>query len=153
MVHIRAARKDEAKDLQDLNDEVFIDNQKYDNDLNMNWAKSIKGKTYFTNLLNNPNACCLIAEDNGKKVGYIAAVPKDIRYRKSKYIEIEDMGVIPQYRSKGIGTMLIDKCLKWAKSKGFQKAYVNSYFDNLKAIKFYKRNGFSEIDICLEKFL
>ncbi|MDP3726826.1 MAG: GNAT family N-acetyltransferase [bacterium] len=153
MVHIRAARKDEVKDLQNLNNEVFIADQQYDPDLLMDWAQSNKGKEYFTQLLNDQNSCCLIAEDNGRKVGYIAAAPKDIRYRKSKYIEIEDMGVTPQYRSKGIGTMLIDECLKWAKSKGFQKAYVNSYFDNLKAIKFYKKNGFSEIDICLEKFL
>jgi len=152
MVHIRAARKDEVKDLQDLDGKMFIDSKKYDNDFDTNWAQT-KGKTYFTNLLKNPEAYCLIAEEDGVKVGYIAAVPKSISYRKSKYIEIENIGVILEYRSKGIGTLLIEECLKWAKSKGFQKAYVNAYFHDIKAIKFYKRNGFSEIDICLEKFL
>lgn len=151
MVNIRFARKDEIEDLQNLNDEVFIDNHKYDSDLDMNWAKSEKGKKYFTELLNNPTSCCLIAEEHGQKVGYIAAALKPISYRKSKYIEIENMGVIPEYRSKGIGTKLIEECLKWAKSKGFQKAYVNSYFGNTRAILFYKRSGFSEIDISLEK--
>lgn len=153
MIKIRTARKEEVKDLQNLNDEVFISDQQYDPDLFMDWAQSNKGKEYFTQLLNNQNSCCLIAEDNGRKVGYIAAVPKDISYRKSKYIEIENMGVTPQRRSKGIGSILIQECLKWAKSKGFQKVYVNAYFNNIKAIKFYKRNGFSEIDLCLEKLL
>jgi diamine N-acetyltransferase len=153
MIHIRRANKSEVKDLQDLNDEVFIDNQKYDSDLDMNWAQSEKGKEYFTDLLNNPNACCFIAEENGKKIGYIAAGPKTVSYRKSKYIEIENMGVIPEYRSNGIGTLLMKECLKWAKSVGFQKAFVNAYFENTMAVEFYRRNGFSEIDVSLERNL
>jgi GNAT superfamily N-acetyltransferase len=46
--------------------------------------------------------------------------------------------------------MLIQKCLEWAKTQGFQKVYVNAYFGNLDAIKFYKKNGFVEIDLGLE---
>lgn len=152
MINIRTARKDEVKDLQDLDDGIFIGSPKYDNDFDTNWAQT-KGKAYFTDLLNNPEACCLIAEEDGEKIGYIAAVPKSISYRKSKYIEIENIGVALEYRSKGIGTLLIDECLKWAKSKGFQKAYVNAYFHDTKAVEFYKRNNFSEIDLCLEKLL
>lgn len=84
MVNIRPAGKDEVKVLQDLNDEVFIDNQKYDADLDMDWAQSDKGKKYFTELLDNTEACCFIAEDNEKKIGYIAAGPKPVSYRKSR---------------------------------------------------------------------
>ena len=151
MIIIKQAKKKEVKELQKLNDEVFIDNQKYDPDLIIDWAKSDKGKAYFTNLLNNPTACCLVAEDNKKLVGYIAATPKDFGYRKNRYLEIENMGVIPGYRSKGIGSQLIQKCLEWTKDKGFKKAYVNYYFANSQALEFYKKNGFSEIDISLER--
>lgn len=151
MVIIRAAKKDEVGALQALNDEIFVDNSKYDPDLDNTWAQSDRGKTYFTELLNNFESCCFIAEDNGKKVGYIAAGPKEINYRKSKYVEIENVGVTPEYRSKGVGSMLIDECLKWAKSQGFQKVYVNSYFRNSGAISFYKKSGFEEIDISLER--
>lgn len=153
MVSIRQATKDEVYDLQVLNDEVFIDNQKYDDDLDMNWARSEKGKAYFTRLLNNPDSICLIAEEDSRKIGYIAAGKKEVSYRKSKYMEIENMGVIPEFRSKGIGSLLMQECLKWGQIKGFQKAYVNSYFQNINAIKFYKNNGFLETDISLEKTL
>ena len=44
MVTIRKARKNEVKKLQNLNDEIFIDNQKYDPDLKMDWSQSIEGK-------------------------------------------------------------------------------------------------------------
>lgn len=135
MVNIRHANKNEVKILQELNDEVFIDNHKYDEDLDMNWAQSDKGRDYFTELLNNPDACCLIAEENGQAIGYITAGPKEVSYRKSKYLEIENMGVVPKYRSKGIGSMLMSECLKWGKAQGFQKAFVNAYFDNRMAVE------------------
>lgn len=153
MNNIRPARKTELKVIQALNYELFVDNNEYDSDLDLTWTKSNKGREYFKDTLNNPNECCLIAEINRKKVGYIIAGPKVSTSRKSKYIEIHNMVVLPEYRSKGIGSMLINACLDWAKSKGFQKAYVNSYFDNKKAIEFYKRNGFSEIDISLERVI
>jgi len=153
MINIRKAKKDKVEDLQELNNEVIIDNQKYDFDLDLGWAKSNQGNKYFIKLLNDPKICCLIAETNKIKVGYIVAAPKILAYHKSRLIEITNMGVRAKYRSMGIGTMLINECLKWAKLQGFQKAYVNSYLDNQMAIKFYKRSGFSEIDVSLEKNL
>jgi len=148
---IRKATKDDIKTLQNLNDEVFVDNSKYDPDLKMDWAQSETGKEYFTDVVNNPNAICLITESEGKAIGYIAAGPKEFGYRLSKYLEIENMGVSPKHRSQGIGLKLIKECLKVAKERGFQKAYVNAYSENVGAINFYEKNGFNKIDISLEK--
>ena len=148
---IRTAIKDGVSTLQNLNDEVFVDNHKYDPDLKMDWAQSETGKKYFTDVVNNPNAVCLIAEDEGKAIGYIAAAPKEFGYRLSKYLEIENMGVSPKYCSQGIGLKLVKECLKIAKERGFQKAYVNAYSDNLGAVKFYEKDGFNKIDVSLEK--
>lgn len=137
--------------LQNLNDEVFVDNRKYDSDLKMDWAQSETGRKYFTEVLNNPEAICLLAEEENKPVGYLIAIPKDISYRLSKYIEIENMGVSPNFRSKGIGIQLINKCIELAKEYGYQKVYVNTYFENTKAIVFYERCGLKKIDVSLEK--
>jgi ribosomal protein S18 acetylase RimI-like enzyme len=150
MINIRQARADEVEKLQFLDDEVFIHDVEFDLDLDMTWAKNEKGKVFFTNALNDPNSYCLIAEDTDKAVGYLVASSKEISYRKSKCAELQNMGVSPDYRSKGIGSMLVQKCLEWAKSKGYQKMYVSAYFGNKEAIRFYKKNGFSEIDLGLE---
>jgi ribosomal protein S18 acetylase RimI-like enzyme len=150
VINIRQAQKDEVEKLQSLDNEVFIADYQYDPDLNMDWAKSEKGKQYFSNLLKDSGSYCLIAENSGKAVGYLVASPKNISYRKSRCFEIQNMGVIPDYRSRGIGSMLIQKCLAWAKKKSYQKVYVSSYSRNKKAIKFYKKNGFGEIDLGLE---
>jgi diamine N-acetyltransferase len=151
---IRQAKTSEWSILQKLNDEVFVDNASYDSDLIINWAVSNAGKKYFQKLVNDPNSICLVAENQkGNLVGYIAGSLKLVDYRKSKYFEIENMGVSPQHRSQGVGTGLMEQCLSQAKQRGYTKAYVNSYFDNRKAISFYKKNGFNEIDVSLEKTL
>jgi ribosomal protein S18 acetylase RimI-like enzyme len=148
---IRNARDDEVKDLQALSSEILIDNRQYYQDLDVKWALSVKGKKYFTKTLKNPKACCLVAEDNGKLIGYLTALPLRIEYHKSKCLEIESLGVTTRYRSRGIGSQLIQKCLELAKKMRFQKVYLNSYFKNKRAISFYKKNGFSEIDLSLER--
>ena len=151
MINIRTANKNDSEALQNLNQEVFIDNQQYDSDLKMDWSKSENGKNYFNKILNDPESCCFIAEENGQPVGYISASPRKVNYLKSKYFEIDNMGVAPKYRSKGIGSLLIDKCLGWAKIKGYNRLHVNAYFSNKKAVNFYKKNGFSETDISLQR--
>ena len=151
-IKIRPAENGEVQALQDLNDKIFVDNPKYDPDLRLDWAQSEDGgKKYFTDLLNSSDSICLIAEADNKMIGYIAASPKEINYRNSKYVEIENLGVVPEYRSLGIGNKLMEKCLQLAKGKGFNKVYVNTYSQNTKAVDFYRRNGFAEIDISLEK--
>ena len=140
MLIIRNTRKDEVNKLQLLDDEVFVSDQKNDPDLDMTWAKGEKGQKYFSELLNDPSVCCLLAEDNTQSVGYLTAGPKHVDYRMSKCAEIYNMGVNPDYRSKGIGSMLIQKCLVWAKTNGYHKLYVSAYFGNQAGIKFYKKN-------------
>lgn len=152
-VEIRNANSDDVQILQELNDEIFIDNASYDPDLRLDWARSQYGKKYFTELVADHESICLIAEIEGKAVGYIAAAPKEVAYRNSRYIEIENMGVTPSVRSLGIGSRLMQECLTEAKKRGFQKVYVNSYSENEAAIGFYKRNGFAVIDVSLEKTL
>jgi ribosomal protein S18 acetylase RimI-like enzyme len=150
MINIRQVRTDEVEKLQFLDDEVFIHDVEFDPDLDMTWAKGEKGRTYFSNLVNDSDSYCLIAEDNDKAIGYLVASSKETSYRKSKCAELQNMGVSFDYRSKGIGSMLVQKCLEWAKSKDYQKVYVSAYFGNTEAIRFYKKNGFLEIDLGLE---
>lgn len=148
---IRFAKQDEVATLQNLNDEVFVDNSKYDPDLKMDWAQSDEGKKYFTSVLQSSESICLIAEQDGNPIGYLVAMPKRFDYRLSKYIEIENMGVTTTSRSKGVGTALIYECCRAAKERGYQKVYVCAYSANSRAITFYRQCGFTAIDVSLEK--
>ena len=153
MIKIRKACIDDVQKLQALDADVFIDDPKYDSDRILGWSLSENGKAYFINLLNNTTYCCLVAENNNKLVGYNTALPKKFDQRKSKYLEIDNLGVRAEYQRQGIGKMLIENCLVWAKANGFQKVYLHSFYTNDQARAFYKKNGFSEIHVSFEKDL
>jgi ribosomal protein S18 acetylase RimI-like enzyme len=153
MITYLPANIDDVQTFQDLNDEVFVDNSKYDSDLKIDWAQSEVGREYFADVVSNPENICLIVKDGERPVGYAVAEPKIFGYRLSKYMEIDNMGVSPDYRSKGIGTELIRRVTEIAKEKGYQKIFVNAYWGNTKAVSFYEKNGFEKIDVGLEKVI
>ena len=153
MVNIRRGEKDEVRKLQELNVKAFVDNPKYDSDYNVDWSLSEDSYKYFTKVLNDSDSLCLVAEENGQLVGYLSGSTKAAPYWMSKYFEIDNVGVVPEKRHQGVGSRLMEECYKWAKENGFQKVYVNSYFSNTTALDFYKKNGFVEVDISLEKNL
>jgi len=150
MISIRPVRIDEKEALQKLNQEAFEDNAAYDPDLCMDWAMSDKGKAHFTNIFKNPDSQCFVADDAGVLVGYIVLSKKEMDYRKSKCVEINDVGVTPLYQSKGVGSLLMEKAKEWAKGRGYQKMYVSCYFHNTRGVAFYKKNGLTELDLGLE---
>jgi ribosomal protein S18 acetylase RimI-like enzyme len=149
-VKIRPATLADLTQIQQLNQEVFEHDHKYDDDLVMDWALGPHGEAYFRSVFANEYAIILVAEEAEKLVGYASCGLKKVSYRKSRYLEIENIGVIPTHRSNGIGNMLLQEAKEWARKHGFDRLFVNSYFHNDGAIRFYKRFGFEPIDICLE---
>jgi ribosomal protein S18 acetylase RimI-like enzyme len=57
------------------------------------------------------------------------------------------MGLIKEFRGKGLGTQLLSRALKHAKDIGLEKIELSVYTENADAIKLYKKLGFSEIGI------
>jgi ribosomal protein S18 acetylase RimI-like enzyme len=125
-VTIHTAKKEDWQTIQKLNNQVFINDQKSDPDLNMDWPFSKKGIEYYKKLASGEHGRCFIAYLNNEAVGYVALSKKDFGYRKSKYVEIENIGVSPEYRSKGVGKMLLQKATEWAKKQKATKLYVSA---------------------------
>lgn len=76
----------------------------------------------------------LVAKDNGKIIGYIAA-----RYRDDRPM-ISMMYILDVYHNQGIGSKLMNEVLECWKDKPEIFLEVVDYNDN--AIKFYKKFGF-----------
>jgi GNAT superfamily N-acetyltransferase len=60
---------------------------------------------------------------------------------------IEDLFVNPKFRSLGIGSKLIDKCIKLAKEKGFFQIGLGVEVTNVMAVGLYSRFNFEEANI------
>jgi ribosomal protein S18 acetylase RimI-like enzyme len=152
-VKIKTAESDEWKIIQRLNNQVFLNDKENDDDLDLNWPYSKIGVDYYHKLADGKYGKCFIAYWDDNPIGYIALAFKNFGYRKSKYIEIENIGVDPKYRNRGIGQLLVNAAGKWAKKHKATKLFVVAYYDNKRAINFYKKNGFYETGLELDKKL
>ncbi|NMB56540.1 GNAT family N-acetyltransferase [Candidatus Beckwithbacteria bacterium] len=151
-ISIRKADLSDWEMIQELNNEVFIADAEYDPYLDLDWPFPESGISYYKDKIKDPKTCCLIAEDkaNNQPIGYLFASEVSYPYRKLKIIELENMGVTSNYRSKGIGTLLLNYFREWSKKREFDTIYVNVYFVNKKVSKFYSKNGFTPRDMILE---
>ncbi len=152
-IKILTAKSEDWELIQKLNNQVFLHDQENDDDLDINWPFTPKGIEYYKKLADGKYGKCYIAYLEDKPVGYVALAIKDFGYRKSKYVEIENIGINPEYRSQGIGKLLVDETVKWAKEQKATKLFVSAYWNNKKAINFYKKNGFYESGLELDKKL
>lgn len=153
-ITIRKAKLNDIKDMQNFMFHLMTDELK--NYLPTNkvaWAKSKKCKEYFLNRVRKVNEFAIIAEYNGEKIGYLSGYSHTaLPYRiETKFGVLADMFVLEEHRSKKIGAKLVNEFKKWAKSKGAKIMRVESYSANKKALKFYKRHGFEDSSVILER--
>ncbi|HEY5463917.1 MAG TPA: GNAT family N-acetyltransferase [Hanamia sp.] len=59
--------------------------------------------------------------------------------------ELVKMYVSKKFRGKGLGKILLQKCMEEAKKEGYKKMYLESMPELVNAIAMYAKNGFSYI--------
>ncbi|MGK0385585.1 MAG: GNAT superfamily N-acetyltransferase [Patiriisocius sp.] len=64
------------------------------------------------------------------------------RHYAGRSIEMDHVIVLDDYRSKGIGAMLLDFVYDYAKKKDCNWVELNTYVHNFPSHKFYYRHGF-----------
>lgn len=149
-IKINLAKTEDWGVIQKLNIEVYKSDSKFDPDLDMTRPLSSEGEEYYKKLASGVRGKCAIAYYDHKPIGYIAMSELKFDHRKSRYIEIENMGVSEEYRSHGVGSRLMTYARDYAKEMGINKIFVIAYYDNEKAINFYKNKGFRPIGLELE---
>lgn len=150
-VLIRKAIEDDLDKILEMSDQLTVAGFPYDREVDLKWAHTQKGKKYYREIILMTSCICFVAEINNEIIGFALAAKKEVpQFRTVKVVKLEELFVKDQYRNKGIGKLLIDYFLNWAKSVGADKAAVNVYFMNEKGIEFYKREGFIPYDLTLE---
>ncbi|MDK2876048.1 MAG: hypothetical protein PWQ22_458 [Archaeoglobaceae archaeon] len=103
--------------------------------------KLVKG--YFKWLFSRDNQGFMVAELNGKAVGFVACDTNWISIFELKRVgEIHEIFVLPEFRCMGIASKLLSSALSYAKDKGRDLAELWVGEKNEKAIKFYENRGF-----------
>ncbi len=138
-------RRIESKDL----DAVFeLLNELYENKIKYDiFSKIYKEK------LNDNNAYYIVAIENDKIVGVLISEIRSQLHRAKKSSFIDDLIVNKDYRNRGIGKLLIEDAVRYAKELDCEVIELTSYLLNENAHRFYERNGFKKHSYKFKQYL
>lgn len=82
----------------------------------------------------------IVAAAGDQVVGFILLMRG--RLNSTRHSADFGMSILPAYRDKGIGTLLVEAAINWAVKHGVEKLYCCTFHTNLRAIKLYEKMGF-----------
>lgn len=94
------------------------------------------------------NGLKIIGYYNNELVGYLAY---EIKEKATKFIWIDEFVITESERGKGYGTLLMEELNNIAEKEQVKRIELNVFSFNENAIKLYKKLGYKEQRIILEK--
>lgn len=88
-----------------------------------------------------PKSVYFIAEENNRIVGGGGIFPTE--GLPDDTCELVKMYLLPEMRGKGIGKLLIDASLEFAKQTGYKRVYLETMKELAKAVTIYEKMGFT----------
>lgn len=70
-----------------------------------------------------------------------------------KHLEPDNVFVLPEYRSAGVGKLMLDQVLDYALEIGCDATEINCYINNTKGIQFWNNQGYKTIGYHMQKVL
>lgn len=99
----------------------------------------------LNNIIEN-GGTVLAAQTLGKYVGTISVTSPKVSSKTGKTTaNIKHLGIMPAAQGLGIASKLLSQAEAIAKENGAQVIYLSTPQDNIPAIKFYEKNGFSQV--------
>jgi ribosomal protein S18 acetylase RimI-like enzyme len=104
--------------------------------------------TKLTTELNDKNAEFYFATHDENVIGYLKLNfgQSQTELQEDKALEIERIYVLKEYQGKSVGQILYEKAIQIARKKCTEYVWLGVWEENLRAINFYKKNGFVEFD-------
>lgn len=143
---------EEAGELSQLSKESFIDAflaQNKEEDI-MAFVNVAYTPERLTPELLNPDTSLFFARyaDSPAAVGYLKVNfgPAQTELQDPEALEVERLYLSSDQTGKGIGQLLLDKALEIARASGMRYVWLGVWEHNVKARKFYARNGFTDFD-------
>ena len=107
----------------------------------------------YHRILRDGNSHMVLAEVDNQIVGFVNFSIRQSLLHKGCSGMIDELIVSKAFRDKEIGTKLLDAAIKECKDLGCCEIEVSTESSNTSALQFYKRYGFDEKGVFLEKDL
>jgi diamine N-acetyltransferase len=110
---------------------------------------------WFRDKLASGDAKIWIAHIGDTPVGYTAATRQHrvetVFCHERRWYEVEQVGVRPQYRRRGVGRSLLDHVVEFARAEGIPGVELNAWTFNDLARASFERLGFVSKNVRLER--
>jgi len=102
-----------------------------------------QGREFIHNLVDSENSILLVATHNDRIVGNLDITGgQRIRLRHTGLV---GMGMLKEYRDKGLGSILLEAGIEWAKKNHLlEKLWLQVLAGNTPAVNIYRKMGFTE---------
>ncbi|MCX7838315.1 MAG: GNAT family N-acetyltransferase [Anaerolineae bacterium] len=94
--------------------------------------------------LATPDCTChllLVVDDGSRIVGWCRVFPGNVSNLEAGL----GIGLLPEYRSRGIGTILVQKSIDWARECGLHQIRLRVRYDNVYALRLFAKVGFVSV--------
>lgn len=95
-------------------------------------------------LFQTEKSALFVAEDDGLILGCCGIFPTDNLLEDTT--ELAKFYLSKEARGKGIGKLLLEKCVETAKNFGYKKLYLESIPEFSKAVSIYEKQGFQYLE-------
>jgi ribosomal protein S18 acetylase RimI-like enzyme len=106
---------------------------------------------YIRRYLSSPTSGILLATENDQVVGLLSYSARPDLYHAGECYLIEELVVVEEKRSQGIGGLLVEHLLACAQQNGCVEVAVGVMPDNVRAQQFYRRHGLVDEAMLLER--
>ncbi|WP_328609695.1 GNAT family N-acetyltransferase [Amycolatopsis sp. NBC_00345] len=131
--------------------ELFAeDGGRHDDRMDLGWPEH-DGRRYYSALLADDNALCLVAQQGNAVVGHLVGRLGGGPPLRADAVTavLESVRVAPKVRRAGVGSALVARFEWWARTRGARHFSVTAYSANTSAIAFYRRHGFRDLSVTL----
>lgn len=94
-------------------------------------------------MFQQPGSIYFVAQQDGEVLGGAGIYP--LEGIPDQTCELVKMYLRPEARGNGLGKLLINKCLDFAKGFGYQQVYIETMPELKKAVSIYKKFGFEPL--------
>ena len=125
--------------------------------LEIDHACFVEGIAYsageLRHFLNRPQAVRIVGEKAGKIEGFVIADHYRSRRSEERMGRIITIDVLPEARRTGLGSHLLKAAEEKIKEAGAAYLSLETAIDNLTALRFYKKHGYTGLKILPNYYL
>jgi GNAT superfamily N-acetyltransferase len=100
----------------------------------------------FTRLLVRDEIVAVLAEDEGTAVGFALLSLRPAIWFDGPVSQLEELYVVPDRRSEGIGTQVLDLSRRLVREQGSPEMHINVDEVDVDTRRFYEQHGFRNIE-------